>query len=98
MKKPFLQTVIGKILTGPIMKEAIGYIPVAGPIAKQFLEVAKGNGNHEVVSPAGSITGQEAKLKAYGLMLFAAILGGVSVAMGWLTVEQIKQFVKIFGI
>ncbi len=98
MKKPFKNTLVGKLLTGPVLKSALSQIPVAGPFIENVLEDVKGDGLNEIISPAGSVDMNKAKLQMKGLMLLAAIASGIALFFGWLTIDQIKSIAKIFGV
>ena len=100
-KKPFKYTFIGRMLKSDVLKSALGeglsFIPVAGPILSNVFTKVKGDGVNEITSPIGKLDTEKASLQLYGLILIATLAAGVSLAMGWLTIGQIKAIIYAFA-
>ena len=85
MKKPFKETVVGKLATG-LFRETLQTLPIIGSVVTAFK-------TDSIENPKGQI-----KLQAWDFYRMAL---GVGIAFvlykGILTIDQIKEIVKLIG-
>lgn len=88
MKKPFKSTKVGKVLTNPMVKTALGFIPFGvGSTIEKVLDSNQ--------TPEGQINREDlakslVKLGIYAVIIYLVLSGKVT----WEDAERVKEFIN----
>ena len=87
-KKPFSETKFGKIVTGPLVKGALGMVPFG--IGSALSNVLDQNGTDPGTVDPQSFAPQMMKIVIYVVLIYLALSGKLT----WEDAEQAKSFIN----